>query len=198
MGAYTPLADMSAALLAEIEERIIAPVLVEMARRGCPFTGFLYAGLMLTTDGPLVIEFNARMGDPEAQVLLPLLGFDLVTAMDAAIDGRLASLELPEPTGAAVCVVLASDGYPGRYETGRSIEGLDRPSPDTLIFHAGTRFDDAHYVTSGGRVLGVTGTGATITEARARAYAGVDQIHFEGAVHRTDIAQASPIPTPLA
>lgn len=198
MGAFAPLADVSEAQVADIEARIIAPALAEMARRGCPFVGILYAGLMLTPDGPVVIEFNARMGDPEAQVLLPLLGFDLVTAMDAAIDGRLATLDLPPITGAAVCVVLASGGYPGRYETGRPIEGLERPSPDTLVFHAGTRWADGRHVTSGGRVLGVTGTGASVAHARARAYARVREIHFEGEVHRTDIALDSPILTPVA
>jgi phosphoribosylamine--glycine ligase len=188
MGAYTPLTDLPSELLADIETRILRPTIAELARRGSPFVGFLYAGLMLTADGPVVIEFNSRMGDPEAQVILPLLGFDLVAAMEAAIDGRLAGLALPAPAGAAVCVVLASGGYPGPYATGLPIEGSGGASPDTLVFHAGTRLEDGRHVTSGGRVLGVTGLGASVGEARARAYARADQISFDGAVRRNDIA----------
>jgi len=191
MGAYTPPADVSPELLGQIEARILRPTLAELARRGSPFVGFLYAGLMLTADGPMVIEFNCRMGDPEAQVILPLLRFDLVAAMEAAIDGRLADLELPATEGAAVCVVLASGGYPGRYLTGLTIDGLDAATPDTLVFHAGTRLEGRRHLTTGGRVLGVTGLGATVPEARARAYARADQISFEGAVRRSDIAATS-------
>jgi phosphoribosylamine--glycine ligase len=188
MGAYTPLADVGDALLADIEDRVIAPVLAEMRRCGAPFTGFLYAGLMLTEDGPVVIEFNSRMGDPEAQVVLPLLRFDLVEAMEAAIEGRIDELELPPPAGAATCVVLASGGYPGDYERGKPISGVDETGPDTLVFHAGTRREDEQLVTSGGRVLAVTGLGASVPEATARAYAGAGHIEFEGAVRRGDIA----------
>jgi phosphoribosylamine--glycine ligase len=112
-------------LIEEVGRRILEPTLAELRRRGCPFMGFLYAGLMLTTHGPALIEFNARLGDPEAQALLPLLPFDLVTAMEAAIDGRLASTTLDLPRGAAVCVVLASRGYPGTYATGLIIDGLE-------------------------------------------------------------------------
>ena len=188
MGAYTPLADIDGELLASIEDRIIAPVLAEMRRSGAPFTGFLYAGLMLTARGPVVIEFNARMGDPEAQVLLPLLRFDLATAMEAAIDGRLEQLELPEPAGAATCVVLASGGYPGSYERGKPISGIDGTGPDTLVFQAGTKEVGGRLLTSGGRVLAVTGLAASVPEATARAYAGVDRVQFENAVWRSDIA----------
>lgn len=191
MGAYTPLADLPAGLLADIEAGILRPTLAELARRGSPFVGFLYAGLMLTADGPVVIEFNSRMGDPEAQVILPLLDFDLLAAMDAAIDGRLADLSLPAPSGAAVCVVMASGGYPGQYSTGEPIEGLDAVAPDTFVFHAGTRLEGARYLTSGGRVLGVTGIGATVPEARERAYARADHIGFDGAVRRSDIAASA-------
>jgi phosphoribosylamine--glycine ligase len=191
MGAFTPPADLSPELLGQIDARILRPTLAELGRRGSPFVGFLYAGLMLTANGPMVIEFNCRMGDPEAQVILPLLRFDLVAAMEAAIDGRLADLELPATEGAAVCVVLASGGYPGRYVTGLSIDGLDAATPDTLVFHAGTRLEDGRHLTTGGRVLGVTGLGATVPEARARAYARADQISFEGAVRRGDIAATS-------
>lgn len=191
MGAYTPLADLDGALLRQVESSILVPTLAELARRGSPFVGFLYVGLMLTTAGPVVIEFNSRMGDPEAQVLLPLLDFDLVSAMDAAVDGRLSDLAWPHPTGAAVCVVLASGGYPGSYQTGLPIEGLgatEATDPQSVVFHAGTRVEGGRHVTAGGRVLGVTGLGESVPEARERAYARADQIRFEGAIHRTDIA----------
>jgi phosphoribosylamine--glycine ligase len=191
MGAYTPVPGMSRDRLLEIEATILAPVVDEMRRRGCPFVGFLYAGLMLTADGPRVIEFNSRMGDPEAQVLLPLLELDLVAAMEQAIDGTLPAARPAAPSGAAVCVVLASEGYPGPSPTDRAIAGLeDIPAdpPDTIRFHAGTRREGGRWLTSGGRVLGITGLGATLREARERAYAGVRAIHFEGLVHRSDIA----------
>jgi phosphoribosylamine--glycine ligase len=188
MGAYTPVADVDAETLGRIERRIISPVLAEMRRMGAPFTGFLYAGLMLTADGPVVIEFNARMGDPEAQVVLPLLGFDLVEAMEAAIDGRVEDVPAATPEGAATCVVLASGGYPGSYATGLPISGVAETGPHTLVFQAGTRRAGDDLVTSGGRVLAVTGLGSTVAEAAARAYAGVDRIDFEDAVRRGDVA----------
>lgn len=188
MGAYAPLEDLDPATMADIEARVIVPTLAEMRRRGAPFTGFLYAGLMLTEAGPCVIEFNARMGDPEAQVVLPLLRFDLVAAMEAAVEGRLAELDVPPSAGAAVGVVLASDGYPGTYRTGVEITGLEVDSPDTIVFHAGTRYQDGRLVTAGGRVLGITGLGRTVGEARTRAYAAADRVVFPGAVRREDIA----------
>jgi phosphoribosylamine--glycine ligase len=189
MGAYTPVPAVDQALLDHIEAAILAPVLAELRRRGCPFTGFLYAGLMLTGDGPRIIEFNSRLGDPEAQVLLPLLAQDLVEAMERALDGDLAGWQPVEPSGAAVCVVLASEGYPGRSATGRPILGLEDAAaePDTLVFHAGTRRADGRWLTSGGRVLGVTGLGPTLQQARERSYAAVQAIHFEGATLRSDI-----------
>jgi phosphoribosylamine--glycine ligase len=149
---------------------------------------------MLTERGPVVIEFNARMGDPEAQVVLPLLRFDLVEAMQAAVEGRLADLALPRPEGAATCVVLASGGYPGSYETGLPISGIDETGPDTLVFHAGTRRDGGQMLTAGGRVLAVTGLGSDIDEATRRAYEGADHIHFENAVRRSDIAVGASVP----
>ncbi len=188
MGAYTPVADLTPELQADIEQRIIEPTLAEMRGRGAPFAGFLYAGLMLTSRGPVVIEFNSRMGDPEAQVILPLLRFDLVEAMEAAIDGRLAAFGPTEPVGAAVCVVLASGGYPGRYTTGLAIEGLDSVSADVLVSHAGTTRKGDTWSTAGGRVMGITGLGGTVSEARERAYAGVGQVQFKSSVWRSDIA----------
>jgi phosphoribosylamine--glycine ligase len=159
-----------------------------MRRSGAPFTGFLYAGLMLTADGPVVIEFNSRMGDPEAQVVLPLLGIDLVGAMELAIDGRLSELESAPPSGAATCVVLASGGYPGEYRTGLPINGATDTGPDTLVFQAGTKREGGSLVTSGGRVLAITGLGSSVAQATARAYAGADHIDFQDAVWRGDIA----------
>jgi phosphoribosylamine--glycine ligase len=178
------------ALLERVRASIIGPVLDELDARGTPFVGFLYAGLMLTDRGPVVIEFNSRLGDPEAQVLLPLLRFDLVEAMSRALDGGLGAWQPDAPEGAAVCVVLASAGYPGRPEVARQIDGLAAAAakPGTLLFHAGTRRDGEHWGTAGGRVLGVTGIGATLDEALPRAYAGVEAISFEGAQWRTDIA----------
>jgi phosphoribosylamine--glycine ligase len=188
MGAYVPVPEVDEALIDEVGRRILAPTLAELRRRGRPFVGFLYAGLMLTARGPMVIELNARLGDPEAQALMPLLPFDLVSAIEAAIDGRLSGATLGLPTGAAVCVVMASRGYPGAYETGFAIYGLDRAGEDALVFHAGTRRDAGRWLTAGGRVLGITGLGASLPDARARAYAAVESISFEGAIHRTDIA----------
>ena len=188
MGAYTPVSDLTPALLARIEADILAPVVAEMRRRGAPFVGFLYAGLMLTASGPMLIEFNSRMGDPEAQVVLPLLRFDLVEAMQSAIAGGLARFAPTAAVGAAVCVVLASEGYPGRYSTGVAIEGLASVAAETVVSHAGSARDGQRWVTAGGRVLGITGLGDTVSEARERAYAGVGRVHFEGAVFRSDIA----------
>ena len=188
MGAYTPVADVDEEMLGRIERRVISPVLAEMRRFGAPFTGFLYAGLMLTAEGPVVIEFNSRMGDPEAQVVLPLLGFDLVDAMEAALDGRVEDIEAVAPQGAATCVVLASGGYPGSYETGLPVSGVSDTGADTLVFQAGTARVGEDLLTSGGRVLAVTGLGTTVAQATARAYAGADHIDFENAVRRSDIA----------
>lgn len=192
MGAFTPVPGVDAPLLDQVRTTILEPVLAELQARGCPFVGFLYAGLMLTAQGPMVIEFNSRLGDPEAQVLLPVQRFDFVAAMTRALDGDLAGWQPDEPVGSAVCVVLASAGYPGPYETGRPIEGLTDAGPDAdcavLVFHAGTRRVEGRWLTAGGRVLGVTGLGATLGEARDRAYTAARGIHFEGAVWRSDIA----------
>jgi phosphoribosylamine--glycine ligase len=188
MGAYTPVAELSPELLERIEAHILAPILSEMRERGSPFLGFLYAGLMLTEDGPVVIEFNSRLGDPESQVVLPLLRFDLLAAMETAIDGGLAGFTPAPAQGAAVCVVMASGGYPGEYRTGFSIAGLDTVAHGTLVFQAGTSQAGDERLTAGGRVLAVSGLGETVAEARARAYAGVQQIRFSDAMWRSDIA----------
>ncbi len=190
MGAYAPVPIVDAALVRTIEETILQPTIREMAAQGFPFKGILYAGLILTIAGPKVIEFNARLGDPETQVVLPLLQADLPTLFAAVAHGTLASVTPPlPPSRAAVTVVLASGGYPGPYPTGLPITGLDTTPDDVLVFHAGTRQDESgDIVTAGGRVLSVVGTGPDLAAATARAYAGVAAISFPGAHHRTDIA----------
>ncbi|HEU4797790.1 MAG TPA: phosphoribosylamine--glycine ligase [bacterium] len=183
MGAIAP-ARVSLADLARAVDEIIEPVAAALVDEGSPYTGVLYTGLMLTSDGPKVLEFNCRFGDPEAQVILPLLEGNLLDAMVDTLEGRDPHLGWSER--AAVCVVLASDGYPGRYSTGIPIQLVD-PAPGTLIFHAGTEFQGGRLVTAGGRVSNVVGIGDSLVEARARAYAGVAAVTFEGMQYRTDI-----------
>jgi phosphoribosylamine---glycine ligase len=190
MGAFAPVPEATPELLAAIDRTILAPTLAEMARRGSPFRGFLYAGLMLTAAGPRVLEFNARLGDPEAQVVLPRLRIDLLDAMLGAASGRLAIPRQPGVQGAAVCVVMASGGYPGNHESGMVIEGLGAIGSGVLAFHAATRRVDGRLVTNGGRVLGITGLGSSVGQARDRAYAAIGQVSFTGAVWRSDIAAA--------
>lgn len=189
MGVYAPTRLLDAAAARDAVKRIFLPAIKRMARKGAPYSGVLYAGLILTEFGPKVLEFNARFGDPETEVLLPLLRSDLLDAFDALADGRLREVTLAWDGGAAVGVVLASGGYPDQYQTGLPIAGLDTAAPDTLVFHAGTKADaTGEPVTSGGRVLTVVGQGTTLAEARARAYAGVERIDFPGAYYRHDIA----------
>ncbi len=193
MGAVAPVPWADAALLEEARRRIVQPALDGMRAAGMPYIGVLYAGLMLTDAGLQVLEFNCRFGDPEAQVILPLLESDLIEVCQACVAGRLAETPLLWRAGAAVSVVLASAGYPGAYPKGRPIVGLERAAalPETLVFHAGTRFSGAQMVTAGGRVLNVVGLGADIAGARRRAYAGVEQIAFEGMHVRRDIGQGA-------
>ena len=188
VGAYSPVADADDALLQDVADRIIGPTLQAAAGAGRPFTGVLYAGLMLTDDGPVVIEFNIRFGDPEAQVILPTMRGDLVAAMLAAIDGDVSSVDLEPDGSAAVCVVLASGGYPVSYETGQRIDGLEALPAGALAFHAGTESRNDGLYTAGGRVLGIVGTGPDVPAARANAYAAVDQVTFKDSQWRTDIA----------
>jgi phosphoribosylamine---glycine ligase len=189
MGAYAPPPQIDPALLDQVTATILKPVSQAMAAHGAPLQGILYAGLILTPSGPKVIEFNARFGDPETQVILPLMESDLGDALYAVAAGTLA--QLPPVTwksGSAVCVVLASGGYPGSYTTGFPIEGLERVPGDVEVFHAGTKLgDDGRIVTGGGRVLNVVGFGGDLEAARIRAYAGVDAISFPGMQYRTDI-----------
>ena len=189
MGAYAPAPVVTPEMLAQVEARIVQPVLAGMAAEGHPYRGILYVGLMITPEGPQVVEFNCRFGDPEAQVVLPLIESDAVELFEALAHGRLGEAEVRVREGAAACVVLASDGYPGVVRKGDPIEGLDRVPGDVLVFHAGTRDEDGHVVTAGGRVLGITGLGADLKEALARAYAGVNAIRFRGMHYRRDIGE---------
>lgn len=193
MGAYSPVPAVDDALLAAVERDILGPTLSELSTRGMPYIGVLYAGLALTADGPKVIEFNARFGDPETQVVLPRLLSDVGEVLLACAQGdlrRVGALEWKRQ--AAVTVVLASGGYPGSYETGKPITGLaDAAGADNaVVFHAGTDRDGDRIVTAGGRVLTVTGLGDSIADARRTAYAAADRIHFDGLHRRSDIAAA--------
>jgi phosphoribosylamine--glycine ligase len=192
MGAFAPSPLTTPELLAEIEERVIRPTLERMAARGTPYVGVLYAGLMLTTQGPKVLEFNCRFGDPETQVIMPLLESDLLEVMLACVEGRLGEQHLRWRDGAAATVVMAAGGYPELYEKGYRIEGLDEAAevPGVIPFQAGTALADNSVVTAGGRVLSVTGIADVLPEAIEHAYAGVEQIHFEGAFYRRDIGNA--------
>ena len=195
MGVYAPAPVVSPALLAVIEQTVITPVLKGMAIEGTPFIGLLYPGLMLTPHGPRVIEFNCRFGDPETQAMLPLLKSDLAAIFIDCIEGKLGRTEPQWRGGSAVTVVAASGGYPGGFRKGIEIKGLEAAAalPETTVFHAGTTRDAAgRLVTDGGRVLSVTGTGATFAEARARAYAGIEKISFEGMHYRRDIGVQAP------
>lgn len=190
MGAYAPVPFVPPALVDDIQRTILGPTVNGLREEGIPYVGVLYAGLMLTADGPRVLEFNCRFGDPETQAILPLLESDLLEALEAALAGELRGYSPRWKKGAAVTVVLASRGYPAHYETGFPIRGLERTrgQEDVVVFHAGTRRCDGQLVTSGGRVLNVTGIGAGHKEARARAYAAVEKIHFDGMHFRGDIA----------
>jgi phosphoribosylamine--glycine ligase len=190
MGAFSPSPLVDDALNAHVLADIVEPVLEGMREEGHPYTGFLYCGLMLTTDGPMVIEFNARLGDPEAQVLLPL-GEPLLPLLQQAASASLDARQLRLPVERRVGVVIASRGYPDAFETGHEIEGLAEAGalPGVRVYHAGTRPNDGRIVTSGGRVLTIVGSGPDFPAAIERAYAAVDRIRFEGAFARRDIGR---------
>lgn len=191
MGTYSPLPHIADSIIDEAIETIIKPTARAMVAEGRPFRGVLFAGLMITPDGkPKTIEFNARFGDPETQVVLPRLNSDLLEIFLAAVNGTLDQAEIEWSEQAAVCVVLASGGYPASYPKGLPIRGLDEAqAAGALVFHAGTAKNDAdEWVTNGGRVLGVVGLGKTIAEARDQAYKAAEHITFEGKHQRTDIA----------
>jgi len=189
MGTYSPLPHIDPALVEDAIENIIKPTAKAMVSEGRPFRGVLFAGLIITQTGVKTIEFNARMGDPETQVVLPRLKTELLDVIEAAMNGKLAELDIEWSDEAAVCVVAASEGYPASYPKGRVISGLDAAKEQgALVFHAGTDQKDGQYVTNGGRVLGIVGRGRDIAEARARAYEAAAVIHFDGMHTRTDIA----------
>jgi phosphoribosylamine--glycine ligase len=189
MGAYSPAPTLTPQLEAEVMETIIRPTVAGMAAEGAPYTGVLYAGLMLTADGPRLLEYNVRFGDPECQVLMMRLKSDLLPALVASCDGQLAHLDLRWYDEAALTVVMAANGYPGDYEKGSEIGGLDALADEAgiKIFHAGTRIENGRLLANGGRVLNVTALGSTIAEAQARAYAAVERIDWPGGFCRSDI-----------
>ncbi|MFO7682771.1 MAG: phosphoribosylamine--glycine ligase [Chloroflexota bacterium] len=189
MGVYAPPPDVDDNLIQQIMDNVIQPTVNGMAQRGTPYVGVLYAGIMLTADGPKVLEFNCRFGDPETQVILPMLRSDLAEIMLACVQGRLTADLVQVFPGSAVTVVMASPGYPGSYPQGLPISDLDAVPGDVTVFHAGTSPQNGQIVTSGGRVLCVTALGDDLETAVSRAYAGVQKIHFDGAHYRTDIGR---------
>ena len=190
MGAYSPAPVMTDEMVQRTMDEIIRPTVAGMKARGLPFQGVLFAGLMITPEGPQLIEYNVRFGDPECQVLMMRLKSDLAQALLATAEGRLSEIELKWHDEAALCVVMAADGYPGTPKKGDEIKGLkDAASdPDVEIFHAGTRRDGARILANGGRVLGVTARGRTVAEAQGRAYEAVEKIDWPTGFYRTDIA----------
>jgi phosphoribosylamine--glycine ligase len=190
MGAYAPAPVVTGGLLTRVCRTIIEPTLAGMAARGTPYRGVLYVGLMMTAEGPKVVEFNCRLGDPEAQVVLPLIETDMADVLAKLAAGRLREVRLRGADRYAACVVCVSDGYPTGYETSFPITGVDAAEAmaGVHVVHAGTRRTaDGTLVTDGGRVLGVVGTAPTLQGALDRAYAGADAIHFEGKTLRRDI-----------
>lgn len=188
MGAYSPVSIADEKLIDGIRESVLQPVVEGMKKRGYPFKGVIYAGMMLTADGPQVLEFNVRFGDPEAQAVIPLIEGDLAQLCLAAANGNISSVAWKPASKSAICVVMASDGYPGAYDSGIPIEGLDEAGAveDVIVFHAGTAMKDGKVVTAGGRVLGVTGIAENLSAAREKAYAAVSKISG-GLRSRSDI-----------
>ena len=193
MGAFAPSPLVNAALLEEIERTVLHPAIAGLAAEGMPYVGVLFAGLMLTPNGPRVLEFNARFGDPETEAILPLLESDLLEILLACVDGRLADISVRWGGGAAVTVVMASDGYPNDYTIGLPIAGIAAAEAlGCRVYQAGTKLKDDRLLTDGGRVLAVTAQGHTLAQAARLAYAGVAEIQFIGAYHRRDIGQPRP------
>lgn len=192
MGTFSPSPFYDAGVQKFCEEKIYQPTMDAMKAEGRDFVGILFVGLMLTADGPKVLEYNARFGDPEAQVVLPRMKNDIIEVMNACIDGKLNEVDLQFEDNAAVCVVLASDGYPEKYEKGKVITGFENfeNKDGYYVFHAGTKFDGDQIVTNGGRVLGVTATGKDLLEARENAYEATGWISFENKYMRHDIGKA--------
>jgi phosphoribosylamine--glycine ligase len=191
MGVYSTDGMVDNQMRDWIMHHIAVPTVNGMAAEESPFVGVLYCGLMMTARGPMVLEFNARFGDPETQAILARLESDLVATLEACVEGRLSETELRWKPGASACVIAASAGYPGSYVTGRPISGLDVAArvPGVEVFHSGTALVDGHYVTAGGRVLGVTAAAATLDQSLSLAYDALDRIHFEGIYYRRDIGR---------
>jgi len=191
MGAYSPAPLITDSLMKQITKEVFVPTIDGMNRNGTPYRGVLYAGIMVTAGGPRVLEFNCRFGDPETQPIMMRLKSDLLEIMLATCEGRLDEVTLEWDERPAVCVVIASGGYPGEYQKGKVIEGLEAAGKvkDVVVFHAGTASKDGKIVTAGGRVLGVTAVGATVAQAQARAYESCSLISFDGAYYRKDIAE---------
>ena len=192
MGTFSPSPFYTKEVEEFCETYVYQPTIDAMAAEGRPFTGVLFTGLMLTEDGPKVLEYNARFGDPEAQVVLPRMKNDIVEVFEACIDGQLDEIDLEFEDNAAVCVVLASDGYPEKYDKGFEITGIEdvNAKEGYHVFHAGTKFSDGKLVTNGGRVLGVTAKGKDLVEARANAYAATELVSFANKYKRNDIGKA--------
>ncbi len=191
MGAYSPTPLVTPELTERIMQQVMLPTVKGLAREGCPYKGVLYAGIMLVDGKPYVLEFNARFGDPETQVILPLMDSDIVPVMQAVVAERLAEVNIKWKPGAAVCVTLASGGYPGSYQKGQVIKGLNKlqSMDNILLFHAGTNYKNGSWITNGGRVLGVVGYGLDIPAAIECAYKGVSNVNFEQMHCRTDIGK---------
>ncbi len=191
MGTIAPNPHYTPELAAVCMDTIFLPTIRAMRAEGAPFKGCLYFGLILTAKGPYVIEYNCRLGDPETQVVFPLLKTDLLSVFEAVADEHLADIDIEWEEGAAACVVMASGGYPQSYETGKAITGLEEAEAlrGVTVYHAGTRYEDGHYTTAGGRVLGVTAKGKTLETAIKKAYEAAGKIHFEGAHYRKDIGR---------
>ena len=192
MGAFSPANNFNAEMQARFEREVMQPLLEGLRENEVTFRGLLFPGLMITADGPRVLEFNCRFGDPETQAILPRLKSDLLPLLEATIDGKLSSAHIEWDERPSVTVVMTSRGYPDKYETGKPISGLESAALESVhVFHAGTRRENGAVVTSGGRVLAVTALGETIAAARAKAYEAVGKIHFEGSHYRRDIAQSA-------
>ena len=191
MGTIAPLPFVLSELYEDIKSKIVAETLKGMEQDGNPFEGVLYPGLMLTTAGPKILEYNARFGDPETQTYMRLLETDLLDIVDACIDHKLSEIKVEWKNMSACTIVLASGGYPESYEKGKIISGIEEAEqmPNIVVFHAGTKIDDRNLITNGGRVLGVTATGENLSTALATAYEAVKKINFEGMYYRKDIGK---------
>jgi phosphoribosylamine--glycine ligase len=191
MGAYSPAPVVTDEVHEKIIERILRPIIQGMSEEGRPYKGVLYAGLMIHDGQPKVLEFNARFGDPETQPVLTRMKGDIIPILEACFKGNLSGCQIEWDSRAAVCVVMASRGYPGDYEKGKAISGLKEVSQieDTFVFHAGTALKEGQTVTNGGRVLGVTGLGKDVSQAIERTYQAVKRISWDGVHYRTDIGQ---------